>query len=138
MPNTGIPGSGESPGGFNEDYAGQSLGDIWNNVQGKMAFNSSDSSKSSREVLNNLFNDPQRTAYFSDFDASQYSNAGDAFAAINPVAWQTMNRPNVAAAGVRDILNQVYTPASGTADLGGGVSVPYGYAAPVSPAGGRS
>ena len=110
---------------FNQDYAGMSLEDVWGPVQGKTAFNKSDSSKSQQDVLNNYFNDPNRTDFLQGSDFSSFNTPGEAFASINPESWQGMNRPGVLQEGLQTIFDQMYNP------VGQGPSAPVGYASPI-------
>ncbi len=127
---TVVEGTGQqAPTGFafNEQYAGQTGADLWGQFRDRDVFTApNESSRTTRDVLNNLFNDPNRAQYLQ-VDWSQFANPDAAYQAIDPAAFQGMNRPNVAQQGVRTLLNQIYD-VTGT----GGPTAPSGYASPIN------
>jgi hypothetical protein len=125
---TGIPVTND---GFivNDRFAGMSGADIWGNVRDQGVFSApNESSKTTREVLNNLFNNADRASYL-DLDWSAFDSPDAAYNAIDPAAFKGMNRPGVAQQGVRDLINQIYNPTSSGGATG--IVAPPGYALPI-------
>jgi len=111
---------------FNEQFSGQNAQDIFNQLGDRSVFNSSNSSKTGRELLNNFFSNSNRAAMANEVDWSSFNNPGEAMAAVGDTNWfQGMNRPNAAEDAFGALINQMYS--AGRL----GPTAPVGYASPI-------